>query len=120
MDPVYHIPLTDDQLKQLGETAAIISLIERIMQNTVSYLLAVSGEVAAHILGSTNTRTYSTVWLAIVEAKCKDEAIVRVKSNTVHDPIGIPAMRELGARLSHTLEDISQAAREQSHATPLP
>jgi hypothetical protein len=85
MEPVFQIPLTDSQLKQMGEIAATLSLIERLMQNTVSYLLAVPAEVAGKILGSTATDAYSSTWLAIVAAKCRDENVVKQARNAIKE-----------------------------------
>ena len=172
MDPAYYIPLTDAQLKQLGETAAIIGMIEKLMQNTVSYLLAVPGPLAAQIMGSTSTRAYSAIWAGVVAEKLADKesgglvaqalkdfgclteewnnfhhaiygkhAIVtaedgeklslitfsnadaelgdpigvRVKSNTLHNPVNIGPMRERAAKLSHIEASKSGAGRALMH-----
>jgi len=45
---------------------------------------------------------------------------IKVKTNTTHDPAKIPEMRELAAKLSNTVNQISESALRQSHEKPAP
>jgi hypothetical protein len=71
IEPPLPIPLTDQQLKAIGETCAILGQIDLFMQETVMWLLNVSVPTAAAIMGSTDARARAGVWKQIVETKCQ-------------------------------------------------
>jgi len=69
--PAYQIPLTQTQLALIGELCGIQAQIELSMQLLVLGLLKVTHETAQSILGSTNVRTNSDVWIRIMREKCQ-------------------------------------------------
>jgi hypothetical protein len=86
MEPAYHIPLTDDELKALGELCAIQGQIEWLMANIVMHLLDVPLSTANTILGSTVARTNADVWIEIIRAKCTNDE-VRSKAEALVKPL---------------------------------
>ncbi len=83
IEPPLPIPLTDKQLKAIGETCVILGQIDLFMQDTVMWLLNVSVPTAAVIMGSTNARARAEVWRQIVETKCKDEKTKLLAANAL-------------------------------------
>jgi hypothetical protein len=75
-EPAYHIPLTDDQLKMIGEICAIQSLIEDHMFGCVRRLLSVSLDYASKLLGSTAVNTNVEIWINAIREKCQHPALV--------------------------------------------
>ncbi len=68
--PAFHIPLSADELKALGELVAIHGQIEYLMEEMTRLALAVNVETARKILGSAGAKTNSDVWIAIIREKC--------------------------------------------------
>jgi hypothetical protein len=65
--PAFHIPLSDEQLRTLGELCAIQGQIEYLMQVTVAALRGVAMPKARKLLGSPNLTANAGVWLREVE-----------------------------------------------------
>jgi hypothetical protein len=76
MEPAYHIPLTDTELRLIGETCAIQGQIEYLMQNMVGLLLDTEHEATMTIMGSTSIHTNADVWLSVIIDKCNDAQII--------------------------------------------
>jgi hypothetical protein len=77
--PPLPIALSDQQLKAIGETCAILGQIDMFMQETVAWLLNVPFVTAATILGSTDARARVSVFKTIIDTKCED---VRLKAQS--------------------------------------
>jgi hypothetical protein len=75
-EPAYHIPLTDDQLKMIGEICAIQSLIEDHMLGCTKTLMSVSIDFVSKILGSTAVNTNVEIWINAIREKCQHQALV--------------------------------------------
>jgi hypothetical protein len=75
VSPAFHIPLTDTELKTLGDICAIQGQIEKLMYDTVIYLLRVSLTTADHIMGSTQLDAKGQIWLGVIRDRCRDPAI---------------------------------------------
>ena len=76
MEPAYHIPLTEVELRLIGETCAIQGQIEYMMQQIVSILLDTDHTATLAIMGSTSIHTNADVWLAVIQDKCCDTALI--------------------------------------------
>ncbi|MGH7015228.1 MAG: hypothetical protein ACREEL_13940 [Stellaceae bacterium] len=55
--PAYHIPATDEELRLIGEPAAIQGQIEWMMQHTLIFSLGTLPDAARAILGSAGVGT---------------------------------------------------------------
>ncbi len=73
--PVFHIPLSDDELRTIGELCAIQGQIEFFMQLTVKVLLKISMPNARKRLGRPNITANANVWLTAVEKHVPREEI---------------------------------------------
>jgi hypothetical protein len=71
MEPAFHIPLSDDELRLIGEICAIQGQIEYSMHNIVQRLLQTGTSATRKILGSTSIGTNSDVFIHIVRDKCQ-------------------------------------------------
>jgi hypothetical protein len=67
LSPAWHIPLSDDQLRTLGELCAIQGQIEWLMQLTVSVQRGISLPKARKLLGSPNLSANAHIWLQTIE-----------------------------------------------------
>jgi hypothetical protein len=86
MKPAYHIPLSDDDLKALGEMCATQGQIEYLMVLITARLLQIAPTTAAEILGSTNFRTKALLWHKIFMSKCGDERL-RAKATQLSEEL---------------------------------
>lgn len=87
--PVFHIPLSDDELRTIGELCAIQGQIEFFMQLTVKVLLKVWMPSARKRLGSPNITENAKVWLAAVEKHVPREDIKELARLVVEEIEGI-------------------------------
>jgi hypothetical protein len=85
MEPAYHIPLTEAELRLIGETCAIQGQIEFLMQNAVMHLLDAEFHTALTIMGSTSIHTNAEVWLAVIRDKCDDSELVALAQQIKND-----------------------------------
>lgn len=81
MQPAYNIPLSNKELKWLGELCAIQGQIEMLMSNTVMHLLDVSYDVANTILRPTSARVNAKVWISIVRCKSSSQNFLKKAEN---------------------------------------
>ncbi|UVC08172.1 hypothetical protein IHQ71_23925 [Rhizobium sp. TH2] len=65
-DSAFPIPLTDDDLKAIGEICAIQGQIEYLMQVSLSRATALGMETSQLILGSTNLTANAEIWLNLL------------------------------------------------------
>jgi hypothetical protein len=77
MEPAYHIPLTETELRLIGETCAIQGQIEYLMQQIVGRLLDTDHATTLAIMGSTSIHTNADVWLAVMKDRCEDAALIQ-------------------------------------------
>jgi hypothetical protein len=84
-EPAWHIPLSDDELRTLGELCAIQGQIEWLMLLTVMVLLRVTWEKARKLLGSPNISANARVWLAAVEKKASRETTKQLAKAVVDE-----------------------------------
>jgi hypothetical protein len=85
MKPAYHIPLSETELRLIGETCAIQGQIEFLMQQTVLHLLDADFATALAIMGSTSIHTNVDVWLAVIRDKCADSDLVGLAEQIKRD-----------------------------------
>src|SRR5262245_59992230 len=86
MEPAYHIPLTESELRLIGETCAIQGQIEDLMQQAVWQLLGdLSNATTLKIMGSTSMHTNADIWLAVIKDKCGDKAVVQMAQQVKSD-----------------------------------
>jgi hypothetical protein len=88
VDPSWHIPLSDDELRTLGELCAIQGQIEWLMQLTVMVLRKVSLQKARKLLGSPNISANARIWLTAVE-KGRSRRDIRQLAKAVVDEIDV-------------------------------
>lgn len=83
MEPAFHIPLDEDELRTLGEISAIQGQIELSITLTVQLLLDISHETALRILGSTSLGNNIDIWHRIVLEKAPEQRATadRVKAD---------------------------------------
>jgi polysaccharide pyruvyl transferase WcaK-like protein len=77
-DPVFPIPLTQDQLALIGEICAIQGQIEVLMQEMIHTALRLKPETARKILGSNSIRTNADVWRDILLDGAIDAEFIEV------------------------------------------
>jgi hypothetical protein len=73
--PAFHIPLSDQELKLLGELTAILGQVDWFMTLTVMNLLGIKLAAAQKLMGSTNVRTNADVWLSIINERATDKHV---------------------------------------------
>jgi hypothetical protein len=73
MLPAYHVPLTDDQFKLIGEICAIQGQIEWMMLTTVREALGIPKELALRIMGSSAIGTNADIWIRCVRKKQRNK-----------------------------------------------
>jgi hypothetical protein len=78
INPAFHIPLSDEELKALGELAAILGQIEWLMQLTVSILMGTTVELAQKLLGSTSIQANFNIWLSVIKEKSNNKLVVNM------------------------------------------
>jgi hypothetical protein len=86
--PAYHIPLSDEQLRMLGELCAVQGQIELLMQLTVAVLRKVSVRKARKLLGSPNLTANAAVWLEAVEKHAFRQDIKEL-ARAIYDEIDV-------------------------------
>jgi len=74
MRPAFHIPLTEDELRTLGEIAAIQGQIEFFMSRVAALLLGLPPGNASLVLGTTSAHARAKAWRAITDYKIPDGA----------------------------------------------
>jgi hypothetical protein len=80
--PALHIPLTDEQLKMIGEICAIQGQIEMLMTDTVILLLAIRPAAGNAIMATTSMEAKASIWLEVIHSKLTDANILS-KADTV-------------------------------------
>ncbi len=83
MNPAYHIPLSDEELKLLGEISAIQGQIEFFLQDSLIFALGVGRPVTMAILGESGLGKSVKIWIAILREKARTDPI-RDLANEVH------------------------------------
>ena len=73
--PAWRIPLSVDQLAQLGLLTAIVTQIENTLQICVGRMLGTSQEATRAIMGSTNIRPRLTIFRAVAQQRITDAAL---------------------------------------------
>ena len=71
MEPAYHIPLTDDELKALGEICAIQGQIEQLMYDAVIWSLSITRSAADAIMATTSLDAKGHIWLEVIKSRWK-------------------------------------------------
>jgi len=85
MEPVFHIPLSDEQLIALGEICAIQGQIDYIMQLTVENALNIKAGTARAVLGSSGLKTNIELWAQIMRDKLTDRMALSLVDLVVKD-----------------------------------
>jgi len=75
-NPALHIPLTDVELKMIGEICAIQGQIEWMMEVDIMLLLLVPKQVASAILGTTAMGNKANTWIKVLRSKFAGDAIL--------------------------------------------
>jgi len=88
LSPAFHIPLSDNDFKLIGELCAIQGQIELIMQMTVMALLKKSLRSVRKLMDSPNMTSNTNVWLNAVETHVPGE-IFKELARTVADEIAV-------------------------------
>jgi hypothetical protein len=85
LEPAFHIPLTDAELKLIGEICAIQGQIEYLIHNIVEQLLGTSRDTTNTLLGSTSIRTNSEIFIKVMEDKCHHEKLKSLAESILTD-----------------------------------
>jgi hypothetical protein len=110
MQPAYHIPLNDADLRTIGELAAIQAQVEYFMQHVVRTLLQLSHDATLTVMGSTSIRINAEVFIALAREKCSDQNLLKTaeyifeaveslskgRSDFLHALYAIPSNHEKG------------------------
>lgn len=76
MKPAYHIPLSDDDLKLLGELTVIMGQIDENMVTGITGLIRVDRPTANAIMGSTKVQDNANIWAMIIRQRHKDKRLL--------------------------------------------
>lgn len=76
MKPAYHIPLSEGDLRTLGELTAIIGQIDEAMAATVNGLINADRATTNIIMGSSKVADNANIWSALIKARTADEDVL--------------------------------------------
>lgn len=87
IEPAFHIPATDDELKMIGELVAIQGQIEFLMQQSLLFAAGLLPDAARTVLGSSGVRQNAEVWLTIMGSFYRDAPDPLAVSTYIHKEI---------------------------------
>ena len=85
ISPAFHIPLSEEELRTLGELCAIQGQIELLMQLTVMVLCKKSLQRARKLLSSPKLTANARVWLSAIEQNASWQDSKKIAKAVVHE-----------------------------------
>jgi hypothetical protein len=85
MNPAYEIPLSEQELAQLGKLTAILGLVDDLMIQTVERVLNVDRAAANIIMGSSKIADNSAIWTNVIKNRTTDEDILWLIEHAIRE-----------------------------------